>query len=49
MVAHTIIEPFRIKPGDIVPRNNHFDTTRANVEVEEAEAQDLVVYIVMIK
>jgi tyrosine phenol-lyase len=32
-----------LKPGDIVPNNNHFDTTRANVEVEEAEARDLVI------
>jgi tryptophanase len=29
--------------GDIVPNNNHFDTTRANVEVEEAQALDLVI------
>ena len=32
-----------LKPGDVVPNNNHFDTTRANVEVEQAEARDLVV------
>jgi tryptophanase len=32
-----------LKPGDVVPNNNHFDTTRANVEVEEAEARDLVI------
>ncbi len=32
-----------LKPGDLVPNNNHFDTTRANVEVEGAEARDLVV------
>ena len=32
-----------LKPGDVVPNNNHFDTTRANVEVEEAEALDLVI------
>ena len=38
ILFHTIL-----KPGDIVPNNNHFDTTRANVEVEGAEARDLVV------
>jgi tryptophanase len=32
-----------LKPGDVVPNNNHFDTTRANIEVEQAEARDLVV------
>jgi tryptophanase len=32
-----------LKPGDVVPNNNHFDTTRANVEVEDAEARDLVI------
>jgi tryptophanase len=38
ILFHTIL-----KPGDIVPNNNHFDTTRANIEVEDAEAQDLVI------
>ncbi len=38
ILFHTIL-----KPGDIVPNNSHFDTTRANIEVEEAEARDLVI------
>ncbi|MBL8115694.1 MAG: tryptophanase [Acidobacteria bacterium] len=32
-----------LKEGDVVPNNNHFDTTRANIEVEGAEALDLVI------
>ena len=38
ILFHTIL-----KPGMIVPNNNHFDTTRANIEVEQAEARDLVI------
>jgi len=38
ILFHTILHP-----GQIVPNNNHFDTTRANIEVEEAEALDLVI------
>src|SRR3954470_16921296 len=32
-----------VKRGDVVPNNNHFDTTRANVECAGAEAVDLVI------
>ncbi len=32
-----------VKPGMCVPNNIHFDTTRANVEHQEAEAMDLVI------
>jgi tryptophanase len=39
ILFHTILSP-----GDIVPNNNHFDTTRANIEVEDAEARDLVIH-----
>ena len=38
ILFHTVLQP-----GDVVPNNNHFDTTRANVEVEGAEARDLVI------
>ena len=39
ILFHTVL-----KPGQVVPNNNHFDTTRANIEVEEAEALDLVIH-----
>jgi tryptophanase len=41
--AERILFHTTLKPGQIVPNNNHFDTTRANIEVEEAEARDLVI------
>src|SRR3954469_23591664 len=38
ILFHTILHP-----GQIVPNNSHFDTTRANIEVEDADALDLVI------
>jgi tyrosine phenol-lyase len=38
ILFHTVL-----KSGDVVPNNNHFDTTRANIEFEGAEATDLVI------
>src|SRR5258708_31091596 len=35
ILFHTILHP-----GQIVPNNNHFDTTRANIEAQEADARD---------
>jgi tryptophanase len=38
ILFHTVLQS-----GDVVPNNNHFDTTRANIEEEGAEAVDLVI------
>jgi tryptophanase len=40
--AERILFRVMCKPGDVVPNNTHFDTTRANVEAAGAEAVDLL-------
>ncbi len=39
--AERILFNVMCKPGDLVPNNTHFDTTRANIEFVGAEAVDL--------
>ena len=41
--AERILFHTQVQHGDVVPNNNHFDTTRANIEVEGADARDLVI------
>lgn len=41
--AEKILFTVAVENGDVVPNNTHFDTTRANVEYQGAEARDLVI------
>ena len=40
--AESILASTCLRPGDVVPNNSHFDTTRANIEFVGANAIDLV-------
>jgi len=40
--AEGILAQTRLKPGDVVPNNSHFDTTRANIEFVGARAVNLL-------
>ncbi len=42
-MAENLLFSVAVKPGDVVPNNIHFDTTRANVEHKQARAVDLVI------
>ena len=41
--AERILFHTQVRAGQVVPNNNHFDTTRANIETERAEARDMVI------
>ncbi|MEZ0324997.1 MAG: tryptophanase, partial [Fimbriimonas sp.] len=41
--AEKILMSITAGPGKLIPNNNHFDTTRANIEYTGAEARDLVI------
>jgi tryptophanase len=41
--AERILASVMCHPGDVVPNNSHFDTTRANIEQAGARAVDLVI------
>jgi tryptophanase len=40
--AESLLALTQVKPGDVIPNNSHFDTTRANLEFAGAVALDLL-------
>jgi len=40
--AESLLATTRVKPGDVIPNNSHFDTTRANLEMAGALALNLI-------
>ena len=40
--AEAILAQTRIKPGNVIPNNSHFDTTRANIEYVGGRAENLL-------
>ncbi len=40
--AENILARTLLQPGDVIPNNSHFDTTRANIEYAGAQAVDLL-------
>lgn len=40
--AEGILASTRLKPGDVIPNNSHFDTTRANIEFVGAKAVNML-------
>jgi len=40
--AEGILAATRVKPGDVIPNNSHFDTTRANIEMAGGKAVNML-------